>query len=237
MHSNETMPAITEDRLSPLWEGAAGLGVCLTPDQRGQFVRYAAELSLWNAKMNLVSIKSPLDLPVRHFLDSLTPLACLGEGASTLIDLGSGAGFPGLPIKIVRPDLDVCLLEASRRRCSFLREVIRTLGLNGIRVMNRRAETSPGEAPGGGRYDVVISRATWKLAELIERGAPYLKAAGRLIAMKGIGIEGELKQAAPAAVRQGLGTPEIRRVRLPVVGEGRALIVYQKDLLLDAVGV
>ncbi len=237
MHSNETMPAITEDRLSPLWEGAAELGVVLTPGQRGQFVRYASELSLWNAKMNLVSLKSPLDLPVRHFLDSLTPLACLGEGAATLIDLGSSAGFPGLPLKIVRPDLEVCLLEASRRRSSFLREVIRMLGLDGIRVLTRRAEMRAGDTPGTGRYDVVISRATWKLPELIERGAPYLKAVGRLIAMKGVGIDGELAAAAPAAVRLGLGTPDIRRVRLPVVGEGRALVVYQKSLLLGDVGV
>ena len=213
-------------RLDPFWQGAAAWGVSLTDAQRRQFARYADELLFWNARMNLVSLKSRLDLPVRHFLDSLTPLPYLGDGASDLIDLGSGAGFPGLPLKIVRPDLTVRLLDASRKKSSFLKQVVRGLGLAGIEVLNRRAEAGAT----GACYDVVISRATWKLPEFVARGSAFLRAGGRLMAMKGADIQEERDAALPVADRMGLAAPAVHEFRLPVTGDRRTLIVFTKKV-------
>ncbi len=225
MDPNDLIAPRAHARLDPFWQGAAVWGLSLTDVQRGQFARYADELLLWNARMNLVSLKSGLDLPVRHFLDSLAPLPYLGDGAADLIDLGSGAGFPGLPLKIARPDLKVRLLEASRKKSSFLKQVVRGLGLTGIEVLNRRAEAG---ATGG--YDVVISRATWKLPEFVARGSAFLRAGGRLMAMKGADIREERDAALPVAARMGLAAPAVHEFRLPVTGDRRALIVFTKKV-------
>jgi 16S rRNA (guanine527-N7)-methyltransferase len=226
MDPNDVIAPSAHARLDPFWRGAAAWGLSLTDAQRRQFARYADELLFWNMRMNLVSLKSGLDLPVRHFLDSLTPLPYLGDEISDLIDLGSGAGFPGLPIKIARPDLTVRLLEASRKKSSFLRQVVRGLGLAGIEVLNRRAEAG---ATGTG-YDVVISRATWKLPEFVAWGRAFLKPGGRLVAMKGADIREERDAALPVAARMGLAAPAVHEFRLPVTGDRRTLVVFTKKV-------
>jgi 16S rRNA (guanine527-N7)-methyltransferase len=166
------------------------MGLTLTDEQITLFETYRETLLLWNARMNLVSLQSELDLPVRHFIDSLTLLPYVPPGTGTVLDIGSGAGFPAIPLKIVRMDLHMTLLEASRKKCSFLKEVIRRLGLQGIAILNCRLEEllKKDYKPS---FDLIVSRATLKLPDLLAQGLPLLKQGGILAAMKGPGLEEE----------------------------------------------
>jgi len=166
------------------------MGIALTEAQIILFETYREILLLWNTRMNLISLQSEFDLPVRHFIDSLTLLSCVPPGTGTVLDIGSGAGFPAIPIKIVRADLHLTLLEASRKKSSFLKEVIRKLGLTGIAVLNCRLEEllKKDQKPS---FDLIVSRATLKLPDLVTQGLPLLKQGGFLAAMKGPGLEEE----------------------------------------------
>jgi 16S rRNA (guanine527-N7)-methyltransferase len=166
------------------------MGLTLTETQLALFETYRETLLLWNSKMNLVSLQSDLDLPVRHFIDSLTLLPYLPAVPVSVLDIGSGAGFPAIPIKIVRTDLHMTLLEASRKKSSFLKEVVRKLGLQGISVLNSRLEELLRKDPTPS-FDMIVSRATLKLPDLVAQGLPLLKDGGVLAAMKGPGVEEE----------------------------------------------
>jgi 16S rRNA (guanine527-N7)-methyltransferase len=171
---------------------AAGeMGLTLTESQLALFETYRETLLLWNSKMNLVSLQSDLDLPVRHFIDSLTLLPYLPAVPGSVLDIGSGGGLPAIPIKIVRRDLDMTLLEASRKKSSFLKEVVRKLGLHGVSVLNSRLEDLLKEDPRPS-FDLIVSRAALKLPDLVEQGLPLLKDGGFLAAMKGPGVEEEI---------------------------------------------
>ena len=206
---------------------AAGeMGLALTQAQIALFEAYRETLLLWSSKMNLVSLQSELDLPVRHFIDSLTLLPYLPAGPGTLLDIGSGAGFPAIPVKIFRPDLQVTLLEASRKKCSFLKELIRRLGLREIAVLNCRLEEllKKDLKPS---FDVIVSRATLKLPELLRGGLPLLKQGGVLAAMKGPGLDAE------AAVLDSLNNNKYRIVgiysfSLPLTGDHRHILLVDK---------
>ncbi len=151
---------------------ASEMGIDMPEDRIALFETYRETLLLWNSKMNLVSLQSELDLPVRHFMDSLSLLPFLPAGPCRLIDIGSGAGFPAIPVKIVRTDLHVTLLEASRKKCSFLKEVIRTLGLGDITVVNSRLESLLAAAPPP-QFDAVVSRATFKMLDVRKSTVVY----------------------------------------------------------------
>jgi 16S rRNA (guanine527-N7)-methyltransferase len=166
------------------------MGLTMTETQLALFETYRETLLLWNSKMNLVSLQSDLDLPVRHFIDSLTLLPYLPAVPVSVLDIGSGAGFPAIPIKIVRTDLHMTLLEASRKKSSFLKEVVRKLGLQGISVLNSRLEELLRKDPKPS-FDLIVSRATLKLPDLVAQGLPLLKDGGFLAAMKGPGVEEE----------------------------------------------
>jgi 16S rRNA (guanine527-N7)-methyltransferase len=180
-----------KDFRSILIKAAGEMGLTLTVAQLALFETYRETLLLWNSKMNLVSLQSDLDLPVRHFIDSLTLLPYLPAVPASVLDIGSGAGLPAIPIKIVRTDLDMTLLEASRKKSSFLKEVVRKLGLQGISVLNSRLEDLLKEDPRPS-FDLIVSRATLKLPDLVEQGLPLLKDGGFLAAMKGPGVEEEM---------------------------------------------
>jgi 16S rRNA (guanine527-N7)-methyltransferase len=179
-----------KDFRSILMKAAGEMGLSLTEKQLALFETYRETLLLWNSKMNLVSLQSDLDLPVRHFIDSLTLLPYLPAVPVSVLDIGSGAGFPAIPIKIVRTDLHMTLLEASRKKSSFLKEVVRKLGLQGISVLNSRLEELLRKDPTPS-FDLIVSRATLKLPDLVAQGLPLLKDGGFLAAMKGPGVEEE----------------------------------------------
>ena len=202
------------------------LGIVLTEDRLALFESYRETLLLWNSRMNLVSLQSDLDLPVRHFVDSLTLLPHLPPGPASLLDIGSGAGFPALPVRILRPDLRITLLEASRKKCSFLKELTRRLGLQDVVVLNTRLEELLKQTARPS-FDIITSRATLKLPELIEKGLPLLKDGGFLAAMKGPGLDEEI------AALESLKSVDFRVVAtvafsLPLTGDRRHVLLVDK---------
>ena len=126
------------DLTNILLEAAGELGITLAERELSLFRLYHEELITWNRIVSLVALKSPLDIPIKHFIDSLTALPLLPREGKRLLDIGTGAGFPGLPLKIIRPDLDLHLLEASRKKVSFLKELTRKLGLPGVTIIHER---------------------------------------------------------------------------------------------------
>jgi 16S rRNA (guanine527-N7)-methyltransferase len=147
------------------------------------FAKLLDLLLKWNKTYNLTAITDPNEVWSKHFDDSLSVMPYLPQ-RGTLLDLGSGAGFPGIPIKIEMPNLEVTLVEATRKKCNFIEEVMRQLGLQGIRVYNARAEDKKLQEKIG-KVDVVISRATWKIVEYLKIADAYVKDDGLVIAMKG----------------------------------------------------
>jgi 16S rRNA (guanine527-N7)-methyltransferase len=217
-----------------LARGARELGIGLAAEQIRRFAQYQTELLAWNERFNLTAITEPSDVQVKHFLDSLTVLKALpppGKGrlsANTLLDVGSGAGFPGIPLAIVRPGLRVVLLETTQKKCAFLEHVVAQLGLENVRVRNGRAEDLaylPGQRES---YDVVVSRAVGALATLAELCLPFARVGGRMIAPKKLGIDDEVAAARNAITKLGGRlAPEVI-VRLPVLDEERQLLIVEK---------
>jgi 16S rRNA (guanine527-N7)-methyltransferase len=147
------------------------------------FDLYFRLLVKWNKAYNLTAITKRDEVFEKHFIDSLAPLDIL-PAKGRLLDIGAGAGFPGIPLKIVRPSLSVTLLDAVDKKCLFCEAVVRELGLKDIDVVHGRAEDKAVTTKLG-KFDVVISRATFKLPELVKMAVPYLKDGGKMIAMKG----------------------------------------------------
>ena len=170
------------------------LNIALHPQQLEQFDVYQSELLQWNARMNLISEKSSREIMTRHFLDSLTALRFITRPDAKIIDVGCGAGFPGLPLKIAQPGLDVFLLEANRKKVSFLKHMIRLLNLSAVHVIHDRAEHLLNANAHKQKFDFLISRAAFKLQTLLVLGEFFLTPQGQLIALKGPSIEREIIQ-------------------------------------------
>lgn len=170
------------------------LNIALHPQQLEQFDVYQSELLQWNARMNLMSEKSSREILTRHFLDSLTALRFITRPDAKIIDVGCGAGFPGLPLKIAQPGLDVFLLEANRKKVSFLKHIIRLLNLTAVHVIHDRAEHVLNTHAHKKKFDFVISRAAFTLQTLLVLGEFFLTPQGQLIALKGPSIEREIIQ-------------------------------------------
>ena len=167
------------------------LGIELSTLQLEQFDLYQKELLQWNAKTNLISEKSAQEIVSRHFLDSLTALQFIDNQRAQIIDIGSGAGFPGIPLKIARPNLQLYLMESNRKKVSFLKHIIRLLNLTETVVLHERAENLIKNNKWKDFFDVVISRAAFKLSEFLSLGAFFLAPQGTLIALKGLDIDSE----------------------------------------------
>ncbi|MES2060041.1 MAG: 16S rRNA (guanine(527)-N(7))-methyltransferase RsmG [Patescibacteria group bacterium] len=171
---------------------AKALGIHISESQKAHFEKYLSMLLEWNQKFNLTGITERSDIWIKHFLDSLTVLEALPEGAKKIADIGSGAGFPGLPIAIIRSDLDITLLESTGKKVNFLLEVIRELGLKNVRAAQKRAEEAGREKLYRGKYDAVLARAVAMLPVLWDYAFPLLKSGGVLIAQKKSGGASEI---------------------------------------------
>lgn len=216
------------DQKDLLLRAACEMGIVLGEREFRLFGEYRQELLFWNQRMNLVSLKSPLDLVVKHFADSLTALPDVAGREGPVLDMGSGAGFPAIPLKILCDSLRISLLESSRKKTSFLRNVIAKLGLGGMEVIHRRAEDALQEAGRSGSFYTVISRATFKLPEFLRLGAGFLVPGGMLVAMKGPGYEAELEAARALSAEAGMKWSGSRSIRLPITGDFRKIIIFQK---------
>jgi 16S rRNA (guanine527-N7)-methyltransferase len=178
-----------------LSEGAAAVGVPLGKAELDLFALYHRELLLWNQRINLVSQQTSQEIVIRHFVDSLTPAPWIERPDGLLIDIGSGGGFPGIPLRIVLPNMHLTLVESSRKKTSFLAHIVRTLCLDNVTVIRERVAALIGEAACAGAYDTVISRAVFKLPELLRMASFFLKTDGLLIALKGPDPQEEMDEA------------------------------------------
>ncbi len=213
--------------LNLLKEGARALGLRLAEVQLEQLDRYLVELKRWNARINLTALQTDRDMIIKLFLDSLALSPFLG-GAVSLADLGSGAGFPGLVLKITRPELALTLVESRSKKAAFLDYLISSLKLDKVEVANLRL--TPGLArEWGPRFDAVVSRAALSLSQLIELVASLLAPAGVLLAPKGPRLDdAELQEARQAAALLGLSPPELREYPVPFLNEPRLLAMAFK---------
>ena len=208
-----------------LQDSAAALGVALDGRALDLFDRYYRELLIWNEKMNLISIRTPEELLIKHFIDSLTPLPFIARPQGSLLDIGTGGGFPGIPMKIAMPALQVFLLEASRKKSSFLRHLVRQLSLAQTTVIHARAELALTDDAYRHAFDTVISRAAFKLPELLKTGLFFLSPGGLLIALKGPSGEEEMEIINDLDVR----CIACHDIRLPFDGGRRIIMLFQAD--------
>jgi 16S rRNA (guanine527-N7)-methyltransferase len=208
---------------------SAQLGIDLGTEELGLFREFYRELLLWNSKMSLVSVKTPLDIPVKHFIDSLMVVPCINDNVESLLDIGTGAGFPGIPIKIVKQSLALCLVDSSRKKTSFLKTVVGKLRLHNTSVVNTRIQQLANDASFRGTFDIVISRASFKLAPLIEIGSAFLAPSGTIIAMKGPHVDNEMRSLKAVSDRTGVHCTEVRDVELPITGNKRKILLFKKQ--------
>jgi 16S rRNA (guanine527-N7)-methyltransferase len=159
--------------------------------QMDRMAGHAAELLTWNQKMNLTAIKEPLEVAEKHFFDSIAVTSFLTTETS-LADIGSGGGFPGIPLKIMKPELNVILIDASQKKINFLKHVIRRLKLENIDAIHARVETLNSDPAFFKRFDAVISRAFTDLGRFVDLSLPLLHPGGRIYAMKGKHLDMEI---------------------------------------------
>ena len=190
------------------------MGLAMSPQQAEQFEAYHTLLLKANAQFNLTRVsEDESEACDRNYLDSLTLLQHL-EGAKSLIDVGSGAGFPGVPLAIMRPDVSITLLDSLGKRVEFLKSVIAELGLN-ARALHMRSEEAAGKAEFREVFDVACARAVADLTVLSELLLPFVKVDGRMLAMKGPGAEEELENAAFAISELGGGEAAVLEAPIP----------------------
>ena len=182
-----------------LVDGAARLGIDLDGGQVEKFRSYYDELTAWNESVNLTSVTGWEEVQERHFLDSLAVASALPatirDGSDRLLDVGSGAGFPGLPLKIGYPQIDLTLLEATGKKTAFMRHVVDKLGLEGVDVVTGRAEAEAHRPEMRERFGTVASRAVARLDTLAELCLPFCAVGGVMVAQKGRKVEEELREA------------------------------------------
>lgn len=217
---------VVQQRLA---EWASKLGISLEERQTEQFEKYFQLLVEWNEKMNLTGITEREPVYEKHFYDSLTIAEAVDlNKASSIADIGSGAGFPSLPLKIAFPHLKVTIVDALAKRIRFLDEVIAALGLDNVNALHGRAEEVARDAGHRDRYDVVTARAVARLSVLNEFCLPFVKTGGVFIAMKGTDVEEELRDSSYSAYVLKGETRKVLKLKLPVEQSERHLVIIDK---------
>lgn len=214
--------------LESLESQAKKIGITLNREMTEQFRMYQEILLDWNERMNLTTITDPEDIQNKHFLDSLTCVIPLDKETGKVIDIGTGAGFPGIPIKIAKPGLTVTLLDSLNKRIKFLDEVIARLNLVGINTVHGRAEECARNNEHREIYDFAFARAVAKLNVLSEYCLPYVKTGGLFISQKGIDYEQEVATSKDALKKLGGTIEEIMPVIIPDTDFQRVLIIIRK---------
>lgn len=204
-------------------------GVDLTAHQMEAFDVYRRELLKWNARHNLTAITDPEEIEIKHFLDSLSCLKVMPlKGEPRLIDVGTGAGLPGLPLKIVCPAIRLTLVESIRKKAEFCKHIIETLGLTGVEVVHNRAETLGQSEQHRASYDWAVARAVAIAPVLLEYLLPLLKLNGLAVLQKGSTGPEEIQSAGQALAILGGEVLQMAPVELPKVTETRYLILVRK---------
>lgn len=215
-----------------LLQGARELGLSFSQDQHSEFARLVEHLVDWNSRMNLTAVRDPTGIAVKHILDSLTCLAAVSfPDRARVLDVGTGAGFPGLVLKIARPDLDVTLLDSTQKKLSFIDHALLALGLTHAQSLFGRAEELGYGEPHREAYDIVVARAVAPMRILSELCLPFVCVGGTFLAMKGPSVAAEIHASSSTVTRLGgrFATPV--HFDLPFGGGERAIIPIHKSHL------
>ncbi|MBI2886685.1 MAG: 16S rRNA (guanine(527)-N(7))-methyltransferase RsmG [Chloroflexi bacterium] len=230
-HAGAPAPSTTAspaDAEAALADGARRLGLALTEAHLSQFRRYYRALVSWNRRANLTAITEYGDVLIRHFLDSLTVTLAIEGHSLRLLDVGSGAGFPGVPLRLALPQLQVTLLEATEKKTAFLRHLRLPLELPDLAVVTGRVEQVAHDPAHRESYDLVVSRGVDSMATLAEYQLPFCRVGGRAVAMKKGDIAAEVGQAQRAMALLGGRLLDIVSVPLPQLPDQRCLVVVEK---------
>ena len=203
------------------------LGITLSEIQLKQFYNYMNLLIEWNKKINLTAITEPNEIILKHFVDSLTISKYISDG-TRVVDVGTGAGFPGIPLKIYRQDLEIILLDSLQKRINFLDEVIKELNLEKIEIIHSRVEDFGKDKRYREKFDIATSRAVANLATLSEYLLPLVKVGGKVISMKGSLIEEELELSKNAIKILGGKVEKVDEFNLPNSDISRNIILINK---------
>jgi len=205
------------------------LNIQLTPGQLSALECYERELIAWNERMSLTAIREPGQIRIKHFLDSLTCSQVLSDSpAERVIDVGTGAGFPGIPLKIVNPAIELTLVESVGKKAEFCRHIVKSLGLQKVNVVQERVEALGRASAHRQRYDWAIARAVAIMPVLAEYLLPLARVGGSILAMKGESAPAEAHQAERAIRLLGGHLRKLIPVTLPGVVEERYLVVVDK---------
>ena len=206
-------------------DGARQLGIVIDESVTALFSRHASELINWNRKINLTAVTDPREIAIKHFLDSLAPAGCIPD-RGRLLDIGSGAGFPGIPLKIFKPSISTLLIDGVRKKISFLKHVLRTLGLENIEARQMRTETLLKDPEYATSFDIIISRALSDLSTFVKSALPLLARHGTIIAMKGEVDTKDLDAVRTDAPGDQYSL-EIEKYRLPSINGLRSLVIIK----------
>jgi len=210
------------------------LGLQLTPEQQAAFQLYYEELIAWNQKFNLTAITEYEQVQIRHFLDSLSCLLAeearqaLERPGARVIDVGSGAGFPGIPLKLVCPGVRLTLLEATGKKVTFLDNIIARLSLSAVTAVKARAEELAHEPDHREKYDLALARAVADLPVVVEYTLPFCRISGWVVAQKGEAGAAEVRTAERAISLLGGELCHVLPVELPGLPKDRSLVVIEK---------
>jgi len=218
-----------------IYDGSKALGITLTKEEVELYFRYLEILLEWNEKFNLTAIVKPEEVLKKHFLDSIAPLPLIIERKpSSVIDVGTGAGFPGVPLKIAFRENEflkttsIVLLDSLKKRVQFLEHLITELGLENINAIHGRAEDFGQQQGYRESYDIAVSRAVSGLAVLSEYCLPFVKVNGIFIAYKGPNVGDEIKEGEKAVSILGGRISEVKEVKLPGLDQGRCIVIVEK---------
>lgn len=219
---------IAQHTIALLASATAGWGLSLSPAQLDQFATYTTELQHWNQRVNLTAITDSEEIAIRHMLDSLRCALSWGTQPQTLVDVGSGAGFPGLPLKLLCPVLHLTLIDSVAKKTTFLEHMVSMLALDHVTVLTMRAEAAGRDPQQREQYDVATARAVADIRVVAEYCLPLVRPGGRLLLPKGGDIADEVAEAQAAMSLLGGELAAVEPVALPGL-EPRTLVVITKS--------
>jgi 16S rRNA (guanine527-N7)-methyltransferase len=215
-----------------LIDGCQKMGIDINKEQIRKFSRYLELLLQWNQKINLTSLKAPQEIIIKHFLDSISCVKGINKHFDTkeisVIDVGTGAGFPGIPIKIICPSIRLFLLEARNKKTIFLEKVADEMNFQKVKILNGRAEIFGKSADYREKYDIVVSRAVAHLTVLSEYCLPLVRVGGLFVAQKGRSYKKETEKSLKTIQVLGGELIGVENIRIPFIDQERHLLLIKK---------